>query len=407
MQMLVERSKLIYRFFSFQLAGNNLFKEKILFLILFCSISFEVISQPKSDVNLQFKNSSYSVYVIKIDTASIKKFSLIPNYVHLTYSDFIEENIANHDSNIFAINGCINNDNGSPLGLYISDNSELNSLNTSDGNGNFFLKPNGVISFTNKDVFITESYQFKKTSNIINAVQSGPMLVVNDSIHPAFNINSNNKNIRCGVGVFTENNSKYLVFSISNEPVTFYNFASLFKEHFHCKNALCLESTNSVMYFKSRGVINSEASKDVGSYIVYNPKNGATKNKRVIQMVLSNSGVYEVPVELNDVLKISFIYDSGASDMSISPDVALTLIRTGTITKSDFIGTQTYTFADGSTAESDVFILHEINIGGYILKNVQASIANSIDAPMLLGQSVMQRIGKLTVDNKNHTLTIE
>jgi len=124
-------------------------------------------------------------------------------------------------------------------------------------------------------------------------------------------------------------------------------------------------------------------------------------------MMKSQSGVFEVPVELNKVLKISFIFDSGVSDMSISPEVAATLIITGTIEQTDFIGSQIYSFADGSTATSEVFILKEIKIGTHIIKNVRASIANSINAPMLLGQSVLQRLGKFSIDNNNHTLIIE
>lgn len=124
-------------------------------------------------------------------------------------------------------------------------------------------------------------------------------------------------------------------------------------------------------------------------------------------MQKSKEGIYEIPVTLNGVLQISFIFDSGASDVSIAPDVALTLMRTGTIKESDFIGDQEYQFADGSTAISKVFILHEIKIGNKILKNINASISNSIEAPMLLGQSVLQKFAKFTVDNTNHTLNIE
>ena len=129
--------------------------------------------------------------------------------------------------------------------------------------------------------------------------------------------------------------------------------------------------------------------------------------KNVVYMVKGESGVYEVPVMLNGVLKINFIFDSGASDVSISPDVALTLMRTGTIKQSDFVGSQKYQFADGSTATSRVFILHEIKLGKKTLRNVRASISGSIDAPMLLGQSVLQQFGKFTIDNANHSLTIE
>lgn len=126
----------------------------------------------------------------------------------------------------------------------------------------------------------------------------------------------------------------------------------------------------------------------------------------VINMHKATSGVYEIPVQLNGVLLIDFILDSGASDVSISPDVALTLIKTGTVSQSDFIGAQKYRFADGSEAISQRFIIHQLKIGDKVISNVEASISNSTNAPMLLGQTILQRLGKFTVDNVNHTLTI-
>ena len=110
------------------------------------------------------------------------------------------------------------------------------------------------------------------------------------------------------------------------------------------------------------------------------------------------NGVYEIPITINDVLKINFIFDAGASDVSISPDVALTLIRTGTVSDSDFKGSETYKFADGTIAKSKVFIIKEIQIGDKKVKNVKASISKSINAPLLLGQSVLSKFGKVTVD---------
>ncbi len=127
----------------------------------------------------------------------------------------------------------------------------------------------------------------------------------------------------------------------------------------------------------------------------------------VIKMKKMAGGTYEIPVELNGVLKINFIFDSGASDLSVSPDVALTLKRTGTIQETDYIGKQTYVFADGSKASSTVFIIRKMEIGGHVITNVRASISNSIDAPMLLGQSVLEKFGKITIDNVNQTLTIQ
>ena len=118
-------------------------------------------------------------------------------------------------------------------------------------------------------------------------------------------------------------------------------------------------------------------------------------------------GVYEIPVTINDVLKLNFIFDAGAADVSISPDVALTLIRTGTINDKDFIGTETYRFADGTSAKSKVFIVREIQLGNKKIYNVRASISSSINAPLLLGQSVLNKFGKVTINYTKGVILFE
>jgi aspartyl protease family protein len=133
---------------------------------------------------------------------------------------------------------------------------------------------------------------------------------------------------------------------------------------------------------------------------------GIDKKVNIVKVKKSN-GVYSVPVELNGVLKIDFIFDSGASDVSISPDVAMTLLRTGTIKKEDWLEGAYYKFADGSVAKSKRFKLSSIKVGNKIIRDVTCSISNSIDAPMLLGQSVLSRFGKYTFDNVNQKLIID
>ena len=118
-------------------------------------------------------------------------------------------------------------------------------------------------------------------------------------------------------------------------------------------------------------------------------------------------GVYEVPVLINDVLKISVILDSGAADVSIAPDVALTLIRTGTVEKSDWLPGQIYTFGDGSKAESARFNLKSISIGNKSFKKIACSISNNVNAPMLLGQSVLKRLGRFTIDYNKGVIQFE
>jgi aspartyl protease family protein len=120
-----------------------------------------------------------------------------------------------------------------------------------------------------------------------------------------------------------------------------------------------------------------------------------------------NGGVYEIPVVVNEVLKIDFVLDSGAADVSITPDVALTLIRTRTVTQNDWLPGRTYSFADGSTAKSTRFMLNSLRIGDRVINNVACRIDENVEAPMLLGQSALQKLGRYQIDYSKQTLNIK
>jgi uncharacterized protein/predicted aspartyl protease len=119
----------------------------------------------------------------------------------------------------------------------------------------------------------------------------------------------------------------------------------------------------------------------------------------------NGGGVYEVGVRINRAITLDFIVDSGASDVLIPADVAMTLARAGTISSSDFIGNQEYRIGDGSTLKSERFILRELGIGGRIVQNVVASIG-SVKGEPLLGQSFLARFGSWSIDNSRHVLVL-
>ena len=122
--------------------------------------------------------------------------------------------------------------------------------------------------------------------------------------------------------------------------------------------------------------------------------------------MVESGGIYQVPVVINDALKLDFIVDSGASDVSIPSDVVLALIRTGTIKKSDFIGTETYRLADGSAVSSGTFIIRSLKVGDQTVTNVRASIAD-VNGPLLLGQSFLKRFKSWSQDNAAHELILQ
>ena len=81
-----------------------------------------------------------------------------------------------------------------PLGLHVERGKELHALNRSCASGgNFFKCPNGVFLLTDKGaqvLYTTEYTKFK--GKVFEAAQSGPILLRQGKIHPAFHQNSGN-----------------------------------------------------------------------------------------------------------------------------------------------------------------------------------------------------------------------
>jgi magnesium transporter len=138
---------------------------------------------------------------------------------------------------IFATNAGIFTPGGVPLGLDIEDSKQIVPLNLNRGVGNFFLQPNGVFIVDARGARVIESSRFPASHPDI-ATQSGPMLVIGGQINPGFAPGSDNLQIRSGVGVVSDTD---VVFAISQEPVNFFEFATVFRDALHCPSALYLD----------------------------------------------------------------------------------------------------------------------------------------------------------------------
>ena len=116
-------------------------------------------------------------------------------------------------------------------------------------------------------------------------------------------------------------------------------------------------------------------------------------------------GLYVVPVLINDAITLDFVVDSGAADVRIPADVVMTLMRTGSLMESDFLGQKTYVLADGSTVPSQTFRLRSLKVGNKVLENVNGSTSEK--GFLLLGQSFLSRFKSWSVDNNKHALVLE
>ncbi|BDS08951.1 hypothetical protein NT6N_39910 [Oceaniferula spumae] len=159
---------------------------------------------------------------------------------------------------VFLMNAGIYEPGGIPSGLHIQDGKQLLPLNTKNGWGNFYLKPNGifciikgwrggahVMSTNDYSAYLKQRQRMHPYSAPVLAIQSGPLLVSGGKVHPKFRPNSDSKLYRNGVGV---DDKGRIVFAITakGQEVNLHGFARLFL-HFGCKNALFLDGDISRM----------------------------------------------------------------------------------------------------------------------------------------------------------------
>jgi clan AA aspartic protease (TIGR02281 family) len=124
-----------------------------------------------------------------------------------------------------------------------------------------------------------------------------------------------------------------------------------------------------------------------------------------IPMKVSGDGTYEVPCKINE-LGLNLIFDTGASDITISKTEAEFMLKNGYLSKNDITGTESYMIANGDIEIGTTIVFRKVEFGGLILKNVKASVIENKNAPLLFGQSALGKYGKITIDNEKKVITI-
>ena len=199
----------------------------------------------------QTKDSPFTYSVCRVDASeltsdrySLQLFWQASNDQPLLTFDTLLSTLPKTETLNFAMNAGMYNENYAPIGYTVIKGEEVKSLNLKEGGGNFHLLPNGVMWWDKAGhVQITESHALDEQVTTGDAqpwyaTQSGPMLVINDEIHPQFNPDSTSIKLRNGAGICRDGSIQFVN---TNEPVTFYQFATLFKDELGCSNALFLD----------------------------------------------------------------------------------------------------------------------------------------------------------------------
>ena len=123
-----------------------------------------------------------------------------------------------------------------------------------------------------------------------------------------------------------------------------------------------------------------------------------------VWMTLKN-GVYYVPAVVNGI-PLDFILDTGASDILISGTAVKSMLDAGVLTEEDFVGIEHYQIANGDIQEGYIVNLRNLFIGGVELNDLKATLSFSLDAPLLLGISTLNRFGRVEVDFDDNLLRL-
>lgn len=128
-------------------------------------------------------------------------------------------------------------------------------------------------------------------------------------------------------------------------------------------------------------------------------------NEVVTIPITKDGGVYKVKCTINE-LPLYFIFDTGAASVSLSLVEANFMMKNGYLKPSDVVGSQNFIDANGDISEGTIINLRQVNFGGLDLSNVKASVVRNQKAPLLLGQTILSRLGKIEIDNSNQQLKI-
>ncbi len=155
---------------------------------------------------------------------------------------------------LFATNGGMYHPDRMPVGLWIHGGETLSPLNVHSGEGNFFLRPNGVFALCSDRFVIQETHHFatelsRKSSpcherRVREATQSGPLLLRNGQRHPKLKAQSQSRKRRNGVGIDAEGNALLV---LSEDDVTLFELLRVFEE-LRCSDALYLDGVVSSLY---------------------------------------------------------------------------------------------------------------------------------------------------------------
>ena len=157
---------------------------------------------------------------------------------------------------LFATNAGIYTEDRRPLGLHVEAGVHHRAINRANGEGNFYLLPNGVFGIGPDGAAVRETSEV--TTDPVAwtlATQSGPLLLRDQTIHPRFLPDSRSRKTRSWIGVV---DASHIVLAVSLDRVRFYDTATFARDGMGCTDALYLDGSISEYWTPQRARVEGD-----------------------------------------------------------------------------------------------------------------------------------------------------
>lgn len=224
------------------------------------------VAQAVTCEKLTFEGANFSV--CRVDPTKENLSLVLDDPNGTPYGQFatLQANLAGQGKKlVFAMNAGMFHPDFRPVGHYVEDGKQRMRVIPTPGPGNFGLLPNGVFCIQNDQAHVIETERFLTEKPACrDATQSGPMLVIDGALHPKFRADSTSRYVRNGVGSNAEGTE--LAFVISDWPVTFHQFARVFRDVLNLPEALYFDGNVSRLYAPQLG--RADRGRPVGPMVI-------------------------------------------------------------------------------------------------------------------------------------------
>jgi uncharacterized protein YigE (DUF2233 family) len=221
------------------------------------------VKEKKGGFSFRFLNCRYLAYITEPGKDSVRMHWINPvDKAPYEYLTEVKTQLESKKNRVMMLTnaGMYTADNA-PKGLFVAEGKVGMALDTLPSHPrepgvNFYLQPNGVFWLDGKGKAHIERTSIfaknfrkrpdkKRYPGIVYATQSGPLLVHGGMINANFGKRSGNAKIRSGVGILPNG---ALVFLCTEGEENFFNFSSVFRDIFGCRDALFLDGAISRMF---------------------------------------------------------------------------------------------------------------------------------------------------------------